>query len=199
MARLPCEMAAASCHWRHRGVGARQHQHRAWLRREGQQAEGAQRLHPHIRHVRRRDRFRQGRAGSAIGRAQAQFVADSTSGGPGDKRRASQSLRISYNGPGDRSRFVQASRTKARLGNSGIRTLFRPARAHPIFVWAAISSLRVPSPLMTSLALLENCSWVWLPSLSPSEHDLGKSRTAYKIKELVAMEGTPSFYLSVVL
>ncbi|MGM4961644.1 hypothetical protein ACT4MK_01575 (plasmid) [Bradyrhizobium barranii] len=103
----PCEMAAASCHRRHRDVGARQHQHRAWLRREGQQAEGAQRLHPHIRHVRRRDRFRQGRARSAIGRAQAGIRRRQHQRRP--RRQApSQSLRISYNGPGDRSRFVQA-------------------------------------------------------------------------------------------
>jgi lysophospholipase L1-like esterase len=62
-----------------------QFQRRARFPGAGCQAEGAQRLHPHIRHVRRRDRFRQGDARSAIGRPQAGIRPRQHHRRPGDK------------------------------------------------------------------------------------------------------------------
>ena len=67
---------------RHR---ARRDQRRARLRRAGREAQGAQRVHPHLGPVRRRGRFRQGDARSGDRRAAPEFVPDSTTGGPGDK------------------------------------------------------------------------------------------------------------------
>ena len=87
--------------------GARQFQRGAWFPRAGRQAEGAQRLHPHLRHVRRRDRFRQGDARSAVGRPQAGIHPREHD--RRTRRQASpQSHRISGDGPGHRPRSVQA-------------------------------------------------------------------------------------------
>ena len=74
---------------------------RARLPGAGRQAQGAQRVHPHVGHVRRRRRFRQGDARSATGGLRPEFVPDSTTGGAG-RQAASQPRRLCGDGQGDR-------------------------------------------------------------------------------------------------
>ena len=68
------------------GHGLGQHQRRARLRRAGRQAEGAERLHPRRRALRRGGRFRHADARCRRPAAlRPEFVPESTTGGPGDK------------------------------------------------------------------------------------------------------------------
>ena len=83
------------------------------------QAEGAQRLHPHIRHVRRRDRLRQGDARSAIGRPQA-GVRPRQHHRRRRRQASPQPHRLSGDGPGDRSRSVQAGPREPQREGAGI-------------------------------------------------------------------------------
>ncbi len=134
---------------------ARQFQRRARFPGAGRQAEGAQRVHPHIRHVRRRDRFRQGGARSAVGRPQAGIRPREHHRRP--RRQASpQPHRLSGDGPGDRSRSVQAGPREPYCQGEGLACRMGGAQRYPSTgVWRKMMGFaqRNPSYNQTTLSL----------------------------------------------
>ena len=80
------EVPAGAPDRRDRDLGAGQHQRGARLRRAGREAEGAERLHPHVRHRSTASiDFDAATLDPATGGLRPEMVPDSTTGGAGDK------------------------------------------------------------------------------------------------------------------